>query len=220
MYFFVIHALHAEIERPVRTLISVVDRPALVERPGHRLFAEDMLARGQRVERHPRMPVERRGDNDTVDRRVVEQTAVIRVTLRFGTQLLRRPQVGFVVVALGRPPRRGKSPADCGCGTGRATPFRSAPHGPVRPQPLDASRGAERHPRRRGQQRRATGQPSHIFQKIPAAYLRRFIVPVHDARYMCRHPALRNSGRCVFSVPRRRSSMRCSPPRRRADRPP
>ena len=53
------------------------DVEALVDRVGHRLLDVDVLAGGERVERHLPVPVVRRGDEHRVDALVVEQAPVV-----------------------------------------------------------------------------------------------------------------------------------------------
>ena len=70
-------ALAADLEDPLVPIDRGDDVEALVDRVGHRLLDVDVLAGRHRVDRHPAVPVIRRGDEDGVDGPVVEQPPVV-----------------------------------------------------------------------------------------------------------------------------------------------
>lgn len=69
---------------------------------GHGLLAKHVLPRPEGVERHPVMQVQRHGDDDGIDLRILQQAAVVVVALRPGSDPRRLVEVVRIVVAKGR----------------------------------------------------------------------------------------------------------------------
>ena len=69
--------LDAHREDPIGLLHRLGNPACLVDGVGHRLFAVDVLAGFHGVDRHPGVPVVRRGDQEAVDVLALQQAAVI-----------------------------------------------------------------------------------------------------------------------------------------------